>query len=251
MKLVRFLDKHKVFWGLNEDGKVTLLKEPPFKRIKLSRAKFALKKIKLLPPAEPNKIVLVGLNYKDHARELGMPSPREPLIFLKPATTLIAHGQAIVYPQGVNRLDYEAELALVIKEECKNVKPKDASRFILGFTCLNDVTARDLQKRDGQWTRSKSFDTFCPLGPWLETELDYEGLNIRSYLNGQLKQNSNTSQFIFKPWQLLSFISRIMTLSPGDIISTGTPSGVGPMAKGDIIEIEIEAIAKLINYVKG
>ena len=176
--------------------------------------------------------------------------PKEPLIFLKPVTSLIGHKDSIIYPNSVKQLDYEAELAIVIKKECKNIKPKDTSKYILGYTCLNDVTARDLQKKDGQWTRAKSFDTFCPMGPWLATQVNPQGLNIRSYLNGKLKQNSSTSEFIFSPDYLVSFISKIMTLNPGDVISTGTPFGVGPMKKRDKIEVEIEGIARLSNYVK-
>jgi len=179
-----------------------------------------------------------------------MPFPKEPLIFLKPPTSLIGHNDTIVYPSSVSQLDYEAELAIVIKKQGKNIKFKDVPEYILGYTCLNDVTARDLQRKDVQWTRAKSFDTFCPAGPWLETKIEPDRLNIRSYLNGRLKQNSNTREFIFSSNKLVSFISRIMTLYPGDIISTGTPSGIGPMKKGDKIEVEIEGIARLTNYIK-
>ena len=200
-------------------------------------------------PAAPRKIILVGLNYRDHARELGMPIPREPVIFLKPPTALIGHRQNIVYPDGVLRLDYEAELALVIKKEGRNIPERKVSSFIMGYTCLNDVTARDLQKIDGQWTRSKSFDTFCPVGPRLVTKCDWHALRIASYLNGEKKQDSTTANFIFSVPEIVSFISRVMTLSPGDIISTGTPSGVGPMQSGDTVSVEIEQIGRLTNRV--
>src|SRR3989338_7178718 len=180
----------------------------------------------------PSKIILTGLNYRDHAKELKMKIPKTPVIFLKPATALIGHQDKIIYPKGVKRLDYEAELALVIKKKARNVSFGQAKDYILGYTCLNDVTARDLQEKDGQWTRAKSFDTFCPAGPRMETELDTSNLKIQSYLNGKLKQDSTTRRLIFSPAYLVFFISQIMTLLPGDIISTGTPAGVGPMHPG-------------------
>ncbi|MFA5008827.1 MAG: fumarylacetoacetate hydrolase family protein [Candidatus Omnitrophota bacterium] len=249
MKLIRFLYNKKEYWGALEGRLIRALKEEPFKSVKLLSKKIPLNHIKFLPPAKATKIVLVGLNYKDHAHELNMKLPKEPLIFLKPTTALIGHNEPIVYPSKVKQLDYEAELAIVIKKEGKNIKPKEALRYVLGFTCLNDVTARDLQRKDIQWTRAKSFDSFCPLGPYLETQINPRDLNIRSYLNGELKQNSRTSEFIFSLEYLVSFISGIMTLFPGDVISTGTPFGVGPMKKGDKIEVEIEKIARLTNYI--
>jgi 2-keto-4-pentenoate hydratase/2-oxohepta-3-ene-1,7-dioic acid hydratase in catechol pathway len=173
----------------------------------------------------------------------------DPVIFLKPPTSLIAHGQKIVLPQGVERLDYEAELALVIKKEAKNISPDEAHKYILGFTCLNDVTARDVQKKDGQWTRAKSFDTFCPVGPWLETRFDPSKASVTCRLNGRTRQSSNTSNLIFSVNYLVSFISRVMRLFPGDVISTGTPPGVGAMQPGDRVEIEIEGIGVLENTI--
>jgi len=198
---------------------------------------------------KPTKIVCVGTNYRDHAKELGMDIPGEPLIFLKPVSSIIYDSQEIVLPRGVTRLDYEAELAVVIKEEARRIEEKDVPGHILGYTCLNDVTARDLQKKDGQWTRAKSFDTFCPVGPWVETDIDPLNVKVESYLNGDLKQSSNTRELIFTVNRLVSFISGVMTLRPGDIISTGTPYGVGPMQPGDIIEIRIEGIGSLKNKV--
>ncbi|MFA5271016.1 MAG: fumarylacetoacetate hydrolase family protein [Candidatus Omnitrophota bacterium] len=250
MRLARFFYHKNIFWGVIEGNYVTILKEPPFKSVKRTSQRIELNRIRFLPPADCAKIVLAGLNYKDHAKELKMSRPQNPIIFLKPTTTLIAHNEAIIYPAGVNRLDYEAELAIVIKKEAKNIKPKDVSKYILGYTCLNDVTARDLQKSDGQWTRSKSFDTFCPLGPWIETSIDPQDTAIRLWLNGILKQNSTTKEFIFNIDYLVSFISNVMTLSPGDVVSTGTPFGVGPMKKGDIVEVEVEGVGKLSNYVE-
>lgn len=249
MRIARFEFKKKTGWGIIESGIVRALCSAPFGKPKLSRVKIPLNKIKFLPPVMPGKIILAGLNYKDHARELNMKIPKEPVIFLKPPTSIIGHMQDIVYPPGACRVDFEAELAVVIGKECRNIPESKIDKYILGFTCLNDVTERDLQKKDGQWTRAKSFDTFCPVGPWLETEFGYSDLKIRSYLNGKLKQDSSTKNFIFPLKYLVSFISSVMTLLPGDIISTGTPPGVGPMQPADTIEIEIEGIGKLSNRV--
>ena len=198
---------------------------------------------------QPTKIVLVGLNYKDHAKELKMPLPHEPILFLKPPTTLIGPEEHIVYPSQSTRVDYEAELAVIIKDRCKDLEPDEVMEHVEGFTCLNDVTARDIQKRDGQWTRAKSFDTFCPIGPYIVANIDPNKVTIQSFLNGRLKQDSNTSNFIFPVEVLVSFISSVMTLLPGDIIATGTPGGIGAMQRGDIIEIVIEGIGTLRNYV--
>ncbi|MCM8773246.1 MAG: fumarylacetoacetate hydrolase family protein [Candidatus Omnitrophica bacterium] len=249
MRIVRFLYKENKRWGIEDEKFVRVLLKSPFDKIRFSGEKVPLNKVKLITPAEPTKIVLVGLNYRDHAKELSMPIPNEPIIFLKPSTSLIAHKENIVYPLGVERLDYECELALVIGKEGKNITEEKVKEYILGYTCLNDVTARCLQRKDVQWTRAKSFDTFCPLGPWLETGINPNNLRIRTFLNGNIKQDSNTSNFIFPINHLVSFISKIMTLLPGDIISTGTPSGVGSMEVGDRVEVEVEGIGKLINRV--
>lgn len=198
---------------------------------------------------KPSKIVAVGLNYLDHAKELNMEVLDEPIIFLKPPTTIIYHGDSIIYPKMATRIDYEAELAVVIAKEAKNISEADAEKYILGYTCLNDVTARDLQRKDGQWTRAKSFDTFCPIGPSIVSGIDVSDLKIEAYLNGRCVQSSTTKNMIFKIPYLISFISSIMTLKPYDIIATGTPTGVGPMNVGDTIEIRIEKIGSLINKV--
>lgn len=199
---------------------------------------------------KPTKIVLVGLNYKDHAKELNMPLPSEPILFIKPVTALIGPEEGIMYPAQATRIDYEAELAIIVKDVCKDIEPEEVMGHVEGFTCLNDVTARDLQKKDGQWTRAKSFDTFCPIGPRIVKDVDQNNLKIQSFLNGVLKQDSNTSNFIFSVEELVSFISQVMTLMPGDIIATGTPGGIGAMNKGDTVEIRIEGIGTLRNYVK-
>ncbi|MBN1762491.1 MAG: fumarylacetoacetate hydrolase family protein [Methanomicrobia archaeon] len=199
---------------------------------------------------QPTKVVLVGLNYRDHARELKMELPEEPILFLKPPTTLIGPEEFIVYPAQSTRVDYEAELAVVIKDTCKNVEPDAVMEYVAGFTCLNDVTARDLQRKDVQWTRAKSFDTFCPVGPRIVSNIDPNNVRIQSYLNGELRQDSTTANFIFTTEELVSFVSKVMTLQPGDIVATGTPSGIGAMQRGDTIEIEIEGIGTLRNYVR-
>jgi len=200
-------------------------------------------------PQQPTKIVLVGLNYTDHAEELGMPLPDEPIIFLKPPTALLGPEDWIIYPAQAQRVDYEAELAVVMQDQCTHVEPEAVLEHVAGFTCLNDVTARDLQKKDMQWTRAKSFDTFCPVGPRIVKEIEPNNVRIQSYLNGELRQDSTTANFIFSVEELVSFVSHVMTLQPGDIIATGTPSGIGAMQHGDTIEIVIEGIGTLRNYV--
>jgi 2-keto-4-pentenoate hydratase/2-oxohepta-3-ene-1,7-dioic acid hydratase in catechol pathway len=214
----------------------------------LSKTK-RIEEVRLLSPCLPSKIVALGLNYRDHAAEVKMELPKEPLLFLKPSTSVIGPGEPIVYPKMSKRVDYEAELAVVIRKTATAVPEERAAEYILGYTCFNDVTARDLQPKDGQWTISKSFDTFAPIGPWIVTDIDPRQLDISSYLNGERRQHSNTKQLVFAPYQLVSFISRVMTLLPGDVIATGTPSGIGPMSVGDRIEIIIEGIGTLSNSV--
>jgi 2-keto-4-pentenoate hydratase/2-oxohepta-3-ene-1,7-dioic acid hydratase in catechol pathway len=193
--------------------------------------------------------VAVGLNYADHATESGLPLPKQPIIFLKPPTAVIGHLGQIIYSAISQQVDYEAELAVVIGRRAKNVPSHEARRYVLGYTCSNDITARDLQQKDGQWTRSKSFDTFCPLGPWIVTDLNPSELDIICRVNGEVRQAGNTANMVFKIWDLISFISRVMTLEPGDVIMTGTPAGVGPLSPGDAVEVEIEDIGTLENEV--
>ena len=198
----------------------------------------------------PSKIICVGLNYKDHAREMKIELPTHPIIFLKPPTAVIGDEDKIVYPEDhTKELHYEGELAIIIKDKIKNIPVEEASRHVLGYTCANDVTARDLQRLDGQWTRAKSFDTFCPLGPGIVSDIDPDNLDIKLYVNDKIKQSSNTDQMVFKPLYLVSFISQIMTLLTGDVILTGTPAGVGPIQKGDVVVVEIEGIGRLTNEV--
>jgi len=209
----------------------------------------SFKEVKFLSPTRPSKIVGVGLNYRAHAEEMGKPLPEEPLIFLKPSTAVISNKMKIVLPRESERVDYEGELAVVIGRRCRKVSPEEAADYILGYSCFNDVTARDLQRKDVQYTRAKSFDTFAPYGPWINTEIDPVGLKIETRVNGEVKQRGNTEDMIFSPFELVSFVSRIMTLLPGDVITTGTPPGVGPLNPGDRVEVEIEGIGILINYV--
>lgn len=197
----------------------------------------------------PSKIVCAGLNYIEHITEMKMARPDHPIIFLKAPSALIGDGENIVYPHQTKELHYEAELAIVIKDRIRNISKDEALRHVLGFACANDVTARDLQNLDGQWARAKSFDTFCPVGPKIVSGIDSNNLAIKCYLNGELKQSSNTANMIFKVEELIAFIASVMTLEPNDIILTGTPPGIGPMRAGDVVEVEIEKIGRLKNQV--
>jgi 2-keto-4-pentenoate hydratase/2-oxohepta-3-ene-1,7-dioic acid hydratase in catechol pathway len=205
----------------------------------------------LLPPCAPSKIVCVGRNYLEHARELGNEPPAEPLIFMKPPSSLIASGDSIVYPAASQRVDFEGELGLVIGRRARNVRRDDALSYILGYTCVNDVTARDLQKKDGQWTRGKGFDTFCAVGPCMvpKEDLDFSKLRVRTLVNGEVKQDGPVSDMIFSLDVILEYVSAFMTLEPGDLIATGTPPGVGPLVPGDTVRIEIDGIGVLENPV--
>lgn len=250
MRIARFKTGADEKWGLIDGSRIVAIKENPYEEVnwlKLANTSYKLERVKLLAPSRPSKIVAVGLNYRDHAEELKMAIPDEPIIFLKPSTSVIGNGDDILLPQSSSRIDFEAELAVVIGRIAKNVKESEADRFVLGYTCGNDVTARDLQQKDGQWTRAKSFDTFNPLGPWVETELDCSNLEIELKLNGETKQKSSTAEMIFKIPELVSFISKIMTLLPGDVIMTGTPPGVGKMEPGGEVVVEIEGIGRLTN----
>ena len=205
--------------------------------------------VELLAPCCPSKIVCVGLNYVEHAKELKMKLPEEPILFLKPPSAVIGPGTEIIVPKSSERVDYEGELGVVIGKRCKAIAADEAQKYILGYTCFNDVTARDLQQKDGQWTRAKSFDTFAPFGPWIAS-IDPSDADIKTRVNGQIRQSSNTADLIFGVPSLIEFISNVMTLEPGDVIATGTPPGVGRLEKGDVVEVEIEGIGVLKNRVK-
>lgn len=207
--------------------------------------------LRLLPPCWPSKIVCVGRNYREHASELGNAVPPEPLIFLKPPSSLIGHGDCIVYPPISQRVDYEGELGIVIGHRARRVRREDAEDYIFGYTCVNDVTARDLQKKDGQWTRGKGFDTFCAVGPWVVDKGDvrFEDLVVRTFVDGVKKQDAPVTEMIFDPAQVIEFVSAFMTLEPGDLIATGTPAGVGPVAPGAEIRVAVEGVGAIENTV--
>jgi len=249
MKIVRFTAEHKTKYGILNGELVQVIEDKPFRYLKPTDHYYQLSEVKLLPPCTPSKIVALGLNYRSHAKEFNAPLPNAPLIFLKPSTAVIGPDADIVYPASSTRVDYEGELAVVIKKPVWRVSIEDALDYVLGYTCFNDVTARDLQAKDKQWTRAKSFDTFAAIGPCIQTELDPENVVVETYLNGELKQRGNTSDLIFTVSELINFVSNVMTLLPGDIIATGTPSGIGPMYPGDTVEIKIEPIGTLSNYV--
>jgi 2-keto-4-pentenoate hydratase/2-oxohepta-3-ene-1,7-dioic acid hydratase in catechol pathway len=235
---------------LQPDRSVKTLDAPPWLKGQPARLELAPESYEMLAPCAPSKIVAVGRNYAKHAAEMGGDVPREPLLFLKPSTTVIASGAAILYPSQAQRVDYEGELALVIGDRCSNCTPNEAQAKIWGYTIANDVTARDLQQRDGQWTRAKGFDTFCPLGPWIVRELS-AAAKLQTFINDRPEpvQSASVDEMIFHADFLVSYISQIMTLLPGDVVLTGTPEGVGPIVEGDRIRIEIEGIGSLENTV--
>ena len=249
MKIVRFEYAGKIEFGILHGGEINVVAGDIFNEYQISQQVILLEAVKLLSPCVITKAVCVGLNYRGHAQEMKLELPDRPLIFLKPSSSLNHPAGEIEYPAISHELHYEAELAVVIKKQARHVKAADAADYILGYTCANDVTARDIQKSDGQWTRGKSFDTFLPLGPCIETDIESDSINIKLYLNDELKQSSNTSDLIFKIPELVAFITETMTLYPGDVILTGTPSGVGPMEVGDVVTVELEGIGRLSNVI--
>lgn len=251
MKIVRFQIEDEAKYGAIDGEVINEIEGDIFGEINITDKLHNVNGIKILPSCSPSKIIAIGLNYKDHAKEMGSALPEEPRIFLKPGTAVVGHEDKIIYPTHMSsHVDYEGELAVVMGRKAKNVEEKDALEYVFGYTCLNDITARDLQSKDIQFTRAKGFDTFAPLGPVIETDVDPGDLKISTYLNGERKQHSRTSNLLFSVPKLVSFISNIMTLLPGDVISTGTPAGVGPMKSGDKVEVEIERIGRLTNHVK-
>lgn len=253
MKYVRFMKcENEIGYGLIEEEKIQLLDrnflDPSCQP---TNTWLSLNEVTLLAPVQPSKIVCVGLNYALHVKEMKHQSlPEEPVLFMKPPSCVIGPDAEIIYPKISQRVDYEAELAVVIGTTIKAVTEAEATMGIFGYTCANDVTARDLQKKDGQWTRGKSFDTFCPIGPWIVTDIDPGQLDIQLLLNGIVKQSSNTRNFLTSVPKLVSFISQVMTLIPGDIVLTGTPEGVGPMQPGDEVIVKIQTIGQLRNTLK-
>ncbi len=265
MRIVRFTEiiegvpaEHmSPHWGMMVDQLIYRLHGAPYHQQlrngvyapQLSGSPVLLEKVKLHAPVKPSKIVCVGRNYAEHAAELGNQVPPEPLIFLKPPTTIIGPDDAIVYPDISKNVNHEGELAVVIGERCRNVSEADATRVIFGYTLANDVTARDLQRSDSQWTRGKGFDTFCPVGPWIDTAFDPTGRQVRCLVNNEVRQDGNTSLMIYSLGRILSFVTRFMTLEPGDLVLTGTPAGVGPLQPGDTVTVEIEHLGTLSNSV--
>ena len=252
MKIVRFTAAQggPAAYGVCHGDDVRVMVASPFDGMIVETSEsHPLAAIRLLPPCRPGKIVAVGLNYRDHARELGMEPPEAPLLFLKPPSSVTGPGDEIRLPRMSGHVDHEAELAVVMGERTKNITREEAWGHILGYTCLNDVTARDLQKRDIQFTRSKSFDTFCPLGPWIETGFRPKKQKIECRVNGSVRQSSTLDQLIHPVDALVEFISSIMTLEPGDVIATGTPVGVGPLHPGDEVTVSIAGIGELKNSV--
>lgn len=238
-------------FGVVEGEEVAEVSGHPFLgEIRFTGARHPVADVRLLAPILPSKVIAIGRNYAEHAREMGSEIPEEPLFFLKPSTSVVGPHEAVRYPEKLSqRVDYEGELAVVIGRLCREVPVSRAQEVIFGYTCANDVTARDLQGRDGQWTRAKGFDTFCPLGPWIETVLDPSDLGIRTLVNGEVRQSSRTSAMIHDIPRLIAHVSQVMTLLPGDVILTGTPEGVGPLELGDTVSVEIEGIGELSNRV--
>lgn len=248
-KYCRFEHDGRVLWALCEGKTLRLLDAAPYLKHEVTEATLNLDDVKLLAPVEPSKIICVGLNYQDHVKESATAdvAPEEPLLFCKPPTAVIAPEAEIVGPPQSERVDYEGEIGVVIGLKGRNISPEDASKYIFGATCVNDVTARDLQRKDKQWVRAKGFDTFCPAGPYLVTDLEYTKLDVQTRLNGEKRQSANSEIMIFPIPVLVSYISSVMTLLPGDLIVTGTPQGVGPMQPGDVVEVEVEGIGVLRN----
>ncbi|OGN91802.1 MAG: hypothetical protein A2Z75_08925 [Chloroflexi bacterium RBG_13_50_10] len=256
MRIVRFVARGRAKYGILSQDTIRGLRGSPFLHFQhlsspsiLDGSAYKLDKVRLLPPCPPSKIVCLGLNYRSHIEEMKLPIPLVPLIFLKPSTAVIGPDDKIILPPGWKRIDYEGELCVVMGKKAKDIPEERAKEYVLGYTCFNDVSDRHAQAADGQWARAKGYDTFAPIGPWIETEANPDNLKLETYLNGELRQSASTSDLIFGISNLVSFISSIMTLLPGDVIATGTPSGVGPMNPGDTVEVRIENIGTLKNFV--
>ena len=253
MRIVRYQTQgnRKARYGWLLEDRVGEISGNPFGRYRRNEATIPLADISLLPPTEPSKIICVGRNYVEHARELGNEVPKVPLIFMKPPSSVLASGETIILPAQSAQVEHEAELVAVIGKRGRHVTANNARKLILGYTVGNDVTARDLQKPDGQWTRAKGFDTFCPFGPWIDTEFDPSDAVITCRVNGQMRQMASTRDMIFNVGVLIAYISSVMTLEPGDLIFTGTPDGVGELKDGDEVSVEIEGLGMIKNKVKA
>lgn len=249
MRLVRFRHGDRIATGSLEGDYVLPLRGTFFDDPVPTGEEIPIASARLLAPVLPSKVVCVGRNYQEHAEEMGNEVPEEPLIFLKPSTAVIGPGDPIPCPTLSAQVEHEGELAVVIGRLARHVPAEEAGKFILGYTCGNDVTARDLQRTDGQWTRAKGFDGFCPLGPWIETTLDPLDVGVECRVNGERRQWGRTSQLAFGPATIIEYVTRVMTLLPGDVIMTGTPAGVGPLVPGDEVEVEVEGLGVLSNGV--
>jgi 2-keto-4-pentenoate hydratase/2-oxohepta-3-ene-1,7-dioic acid hydratase in catechol pathway len=251
-KLARYEYNKKIYEGLVDADEIQVIKGSFWDHYEVSGKKHRISEVRLLPPVIPTKIVCVGQNYLGHIEELDAPVPKEPIIFLKPPSCLIGHEHPIIYAGDAERIDYEGELAIVIKDRMKSVNEPDTLNYVLGYSCFNDVTERNMvAKNPFLLSLSKGFDSFGPFGPWIVTDLDPNDLMLKTYLNGEIKQQDNTKNCVFSVQQVLSFISKYMTLFPGDIVITGTPRGIAPMKSGDTVEVEIENIGTLRNIVQA
>jgi 2-keto-4-pentenoate hydratase/2-oxohepta-3-ene-1,7-dioic acid hydratase in catechol pathway len=257
MRLARFSAGDEPAYGVVQgdpeagDATIAVIDGHPIGQFAFTGEQHPLADVRLLAPIIPTKIIGIGKNYADHAREMGGEAPEQPLIFLKPSTAVIGPGDPIARPTSIGRVDYEGELAVVIGKVCRDVTPGLAYDVVLGYMCGNDVTARDQQKTDGQWTRAKGYDTFCPLGPWIETEVDPRDVGVTTTVNGETRQSGRTSQFVHSIPDVIAFITSCMTLLPGDVILTGTPAGVGPLEVGDEVAVTVDGVGTLTNVVRA
>ena len=249
MRICRVAVGDELHYGVLEGEAVALLSSHPFGPFEPEGRVLPLADVRLVAPVLPSKVIAVGKNYADHAREMGGEVPAAPMIFLKPSTCVIGPGDPITLPWQSEQVEHEAELAVVIGRLCRDVPEDRVHEVVLGYTCANDVTARDLQRTDGQWGRAKGFDSFCPLGPWIETSVDLDDADITCLVNGDLRQSGTTGDMVRDVVELVSWISSVMTLLPGDVILTGTPAGVGPLVAGDTVSVSIDGIGTLTNPV--
>jgi len=252
MRIVRYQEKNKTLkYGWMLEDKIGEIQGDLFGSYKRKEVETPLADVSLLPPCQPTKIVCVGRNYVDHAKELGNEVPKMPLIFMKPPSSIIANGESIILPSQSKQVEHEGELVVVIGKRAKNVTAEEASDYIFGYTIGNDITARDLQRSDELWTRAKGFDTFCSFGPWIDTEFNPSDAVVTCRVNGQMRQMASTRDMVFNVGVLIAYVSSIMTLEPGDLLFTGTPAGVGKLEDGDVVDVEIEGLGKLSNPVKA
>jgi len=250
MRLIRYRTGNDApRYGWVYEDRVGPIEGEPFGEFRRLEAEIPMHMVRLLSPIQPGKIVCVGRNYAEHAREQGFEPPEVPMLFLKPPSSVIGPGDAIILPPQSKQVEHEGELAVVIGKRGRWISSEDALKYVLGYMVANDVTARDLQRRDGQWTRGKGFDTFCPLGPWIETDLNPSDVLVQTRVNGEMRQMASTREMMFPVEQLIAFISSVMTLELGDVILTGTPAGIGPLQAGDVVEVSVEGIGSLSNPV--